>query len=215
MPSVQEDIIRADMMGHPMRTALPHDGRPSTIPFPIDPSDSDPAAYAMPAHQEKIDLFPAVTSTAESTISSNPTAKDHEPEFRNPTAADFDPDTPAELNILYKEHREASAHHDSLRAQIDEIQGRMKDGGDQGHDSHWLEAISNELEHKFVDVANEKQRILETIRGKYGRKALGPIEGTNRQLVEAEEELRELSKELSKSTLVETSGQKTAEESDK
>lgn len=178
------------------------------MPFPIDPSDSDPAAYAMPAHQEKIDHLPAVSSSEESTIPSSPTAADHGPE----AAADFKPQTPIELELLYTQYREASFRHNSIRAQMDEIQDRMKNGDDQGHDSRWLEGISNDLEHKLDDVADEKQRILETIRSKYGREALRPVEEVNRQLVEAKEELKELSKELSENMSAEASGQKTAEE---
>ncbi|KAL8928168.1 MAG: hypothetical protein Q9208_001878 [Pyrenodesmia sp. 3 TL-2023] len=198
MPSVQEDIIRADRDGHPMRTALPQDGRPSTMPFPIDPSDSDPAAYAMPAHQEKINLFPAVPAAAvKSTIPSSPTTTDGEPKSRNPAAADFKPHTRTELDVLYTEYREASARHISTGAQMDEFKDRMTNGDEQGHDLRWLQQVSSKLAHKFADVADEKQRILETIGKKYGREALKPVEEVNGQLVKTKEELKELSKELS------------------
>ncbi|KAL8895471.1 MAG: hypothetical protein Q9207_008160 [Kuettlingeria erythrocarpa] len=223
MPSVREDIERADRMGHPMRTALSQDGRPSLMPFPIDPSDSDPAAFAMPAPQEKINLFPKPPATTNSTTITSAANLTPGHKLWNPVAPDFQAQVSTGLDQLYAEHRAVSARHvaigaqmDEVKVQVNEIQERMRNGDGEGRDRDWLAEMLLGLMRKSQNAKREKDRIVGVIEERYGREALGPLgevgsggggcdDGGSDGLMESKESMRELSEELAEKMSVKAS----------
>ncbi len=191
------------------------------MPSPIDPSDSDPATFAMPAPQEKIHLSLKSPATNNSTTP-NP-LPDPGRKLRNPGAPAFQPQiSTTELDRLYAEHRALSARHVALGAQIDEvkvqvneIQERMRNGDGEGRDLDWLAEMLVGLMRKSKDVRVEKERIVGVIEGRFGREALRPLGeevggaggggGSSDGLLESKERMRELSEELAEKMSVETS----------
>ncbi|KAI4182266.1 MAG: hypothetical protein LQ346_006624 [Caloplaca aetnensis] len=195
------------------------------MPFPVDPSDSDPTSFAMPAPQEKINLFPKATAITHSTpISSAPNATPERGRKPwNPGTPDFQPQVSTELDRLYAEHRAVSTLHvkigaqmDEVKVQVKEIQDRMRNGDGEGRDLDWLAEILLELMHKLQDARLEKDRIVGTIEERYGREALRPLGevGASGGLLESKEKMRELSEELAAKMSVKTSVQERGEMSD-